>query len=508
MAEVMEVAPSAVPPNDRRRNARLRVRSLIYAELERDNGGIVLDASEDGISVQAVVALTEDVLPRMRLKLPKTNKWLETRARVVWRQDSGKVAGLQFEELPDGERDRIREWLSKEAEESEHKAAANDSTPAELAPAETSKPQNDKANVDGSALEGGMGATSAVPANSVTCAAQVDKSDDAGAGSSNSVDGLDQSTSGASGGSLAPIEQTPASVKTNTRVVGGAAKHPLPAPITTPAPELAQPKFARVESGSAAPIYLLLLILAVLSATSGWAAGQGKFRPVTERLHKLLARDSAEGPVMSLRDEQPPPPVKEIEIVGTDSQDRTISLLSAPEGHVTAIPQAGTATGAAQTGANAGMNFQVWTLTPPKASAAASNAGAAQTTPPAVDNIKAGQDLAPVGSGIEPTEPVALPRPQNMTGVLKRGALIHRVEPEYPEIAKQQGISGTVALEVTVGVDGVVRDVRVISGPKLLIHAALDAVRQWRYAPTLLDGKAIETHVEISLLFHLPNGAF
>ncbi|MGH9685572.1 MAG: TonB family protein [Candidatus Acidiferrales bacterium] len=502
MPEAMEFVPGAGPPNERRRHARQSVRSLIYAELDRENGGIVLDASEGGMSVHAVVGLTEDVLPRMRLKLPETNEWLETRARVVWKQDSGKVAGLQFEELPDVERDRIREWLSREGGGAELEAAS-DLAPAEQRPAEKSKPENGNARLDADTLLE-VGAPASVPANTVASASQIDKSDHAGEGLSNSIAGPAES---ASRGQLPALVHPTASTETNTRAMDESAKRAAPPPETMPGPELARPSFLRVEPGK--PIYLLLLVLAVVSVTSGWAAGRGKFRPVVEQFQKLLARNNAEDPIASLRSERPPAPVKEIEIVSADNQNWTISLLGAPIRPAPAIPQTRPAVSAAQSNATPGMNFQVWTLSPPRRSIAASDASAAQkAAPPAVDDSKAGQGVAPSESSLEPTEPVVLPVPENMTGVLKRGALIHRVEPEYPEIAKQQGISGTVILEATIGMDGAVSAVRVISGPKLLIRAAQNAVRQWRYAPTLLDGKAIETTVQISLVFHLPNGSF
>ena len=97
-----------------------------------------------------------------------------------------------------------------------------------------------------------------------------------------------------------------------------------------------------------------------------------------------------------------------------------------------------------------------------------------------------------------------VPMPENSAGVLQRGALLHRVEPEYPEIARDQRLSGTVILDAHIGTDGSVRSIRVISGPKLLTAAAENAVREWRYAPTFLDGSPIETDVQISLVFHLP----
>jgi TonB family protein len=86
---------------------------------------------------------------------------------------------------------------------------------------------------------------------------------------------------------------------------------------------------------------------------------------------------------------------------------------------------------------------------------------------------------------------------------VQRGILIHRVEPIYPPEAERQGIEGNVRLRVTVGPDGVVRFVQLLSGPPTLAQAAIEAVRQWRFSPTLLDGKPIEATGNVTLAFHL-----
>lgn len=83
--------------------------------------------------------------------------------------------------------------------------------------------------------------------------------------------------------------------------------------------------------------------------------------------------------------------------------------------------------------------------------------------------------------------------------------LISRVEPEYPAQALAQHIQGAVALDVRVGTDGRVQEIKVASGHPLLAEAAVAAVRQWRFKPYLLNGQPKETETQITLKFTLPN---
>jgi TonB family protein len=82
--------------------------------------------------------------------------------------------------------------------------------------------------------------------------------------------------------------------------------------------------------------------------------------------------------------------------------------------------------------------------------------------------------------------------------------LLNRVEPHYPPLAKQANVQGTVALSATIGKDGKVQDVELVSGHPLLVQAAIDAVKQWVYEPTMINGEATEVNTEISLSFTLP----
>src|SRR5690348_10297206 len=83
--------------------------------------------------------------------------------------------------------------------------------------------------------------------------------------------------------------------------------------------------------------------------------------------------------------------------------------------------------------------------------------------------------------------------------------LVHSVQPVYPVTAKQLHVEGDVELRVVVGVDGTVRSVGLVSGPASLVMAAIDAARQFRYKPALLNGKPIETVQTIEMSFKLKN---
>jgi len=81
--------------------------------------------------------------------------------------------------------------------------------------------------------------------------------------------------------------------------------------------------------------------------------------------------------------------------------------------------------------------------------------------------------------------------------------LIHDVSPQYPAEAGRARIEGAVVLLATIGVDGSVKDVRVESGLPILAQAAIDAVRQWRYKPYMIDGEPVEVDSRITINFNL-----
>jgi len=88
-------------------------------------------------------------------------------------------------------------------------------------------------------------------------------------------------------------------------------------------------------------------------------------------------------------------------------------------------------------------------------------------------------------------------------GYVQAARLVSQPRTPYPPLARQMRVQGTVRLEAVINMDGTVKDVRVLSGPPLLVQAALDSVSQWRYQPTLLNGEPVEVITTIELNFTL-----
>jgi periplasmic protein TonB len=101
-----------------------------------------------------------------------------------------------------------------------------------------------------------------------------------------------------------------------------------------------------------------------------------------------------------------------------------------------------------------------------------------------------------------PAAPVAR-EPVRVGGELKAPSLVERVEPEYPPLAVRAQVQGLVILEAVVDRDGRVEDVRVLRSIPLLDRAAIDAVRQWRYSPLLLNGKPERFVLTVTVSFSL-----
>jgi protein TonB len=103
-----------------------------------------------------------------------------------------------------------------------------------------------------------------------------------------------------------------------------------------------------------------------------------------------------------------------------------------------------------------------------------------------------------------PAKPVPVaPKQVPVGGKVKMAQLVHRVDPPYPFLARQMRVSGTVELAGIIATDGHIRELKLLRGSPLLAPAALEAVRQWVYEPTLLDGEPVELVATISVIFRL-----
>jgi len=102
----------------------------------------------------------------------------------------------------------------------------------------------------------------------------------------------------------------------------------------------------------------------------------------------------------------------------------------------------------------------------------------------------------------------APPPPPNVVrvgGNIIAPKLVHRVDPEYPEVARNARLQAVIILEAWVGTDGRVKSVKILRGSPIFDEAAVTAVRQWRYRPLLLNGQPTEFILTATVLFHLIN---
>ena len=115
---------------------------------------------------------------------------------------------------------------------------------------------------------------------------------------------------------------------------------------------------------------------------------------------------------------------------------------------------------------------------------------------------------SPVGDFVRGLPTAALPPPPPVVRTLRlshmsEGSLTHRVQPEYPPLAKAAGIQGMVVLQAVIARDGSIEKLQVVSGHPMLAPAAVKAVQQWRYRPYLLNGDAVEVETQVTVNFML-----
>jgi protein TonB len=108
-----------------------------------------------------------------------------------------------------------------------------------------------------------------------------------------------------------------------------------------------------------------------------------------------------------------------------------------------------------------------------------------------------------VPGGNLPPPPKAAPTRIRVGGNVQQARLVNMIRPIYPPLAKQARIQGTVRLQAIIDKSGGVVQLEVLSGHPLLVQSALDAVRQWRYQPTLLNGEPVEVVTTVDVVFSL-----
>jgi TonB family protein len=465
---------------DRRVHSRLPIRSLAYVELDEGNGGIVLNVSEGGLSVQAFASLMDDVLPGVRFQLSESEGWIQAHARITWTGESRKLAGLEFVDLAEDDRSRLKEWLAREAVPPRDVSATGTISKEDKPPAP--------------APEASEAAASIAPA-------------------ANDHD-LDETATAELGIDMAPAPVPAAEpypiADAFARILGQAREsEPPQSDQSVEAKPISAEKLIANRWAAAA----VLALLAVASLAAGWVAGQGQLRKLLGKFYVTGSRAGADVRETASNSTSPVAQISDIEVVSATNQRWTIPFngpLNSPE-DVARRQAYGNTSSEVHKPQSA---FRTWILTPPQQTRAVADDGRlAKENPPVLADTPTATEGALTSSGAINSHALAgspslrVPDPPPPTEIVKQGQLIRRFDPEYPMIARDQHAEGTVRLNVTIGPDGVVRGIAVLGGPRLLVEAAESAVRQWRYTPTTLDGKPVEFQREVDLTFHLSNAS-
>ena len=101
---------------------------------------------------------------------------------------------------------------------------------------------------------------------------------------------------------------------------------------------------------------------------------------------------------------------------------------------------------------------------------------------------------------------VATPQRVRVSSGVSTGLLIKKVTPNYPQLAKQARIQGSVVLQAEISKEGTIQNLQLISGHPMLAPAAIEAVKQWRYKPYLLNGEPVAVETQVVVNFSLSGG--
>ncbi|HEY6988798.1 MAG TPA: energy transducer TonB [Bryobacteraceae bacterium] len=117
-----------------------------------------------------------------------------------------------------------------------------------------------------------------------------------------------------------------------------------------------------------------------------------------------------------------------------------------------------------------------------------------------------GTGVTPGAIALQPPPPPSKPQPHaaiRVGGGVSEANLIHRVQPVYPPLAKTTHIEGAVEFTATISKQGLIENLQLVGGHPLLVNAAREAILQWKYRPTLLNGEPVEVITDIVVKFTL-----
>ncbi|HXP80843.1 MAG TPA: TonB family protein [Verrucomicrobiae bacterium] len=507
-----------------RRVARHRVAGLMYLDLGSGNGGFPINISEDGMAFQGVVPLEQDQEICVKFKLDGIDETVTATAKIVWLTETRKGGGLQFIDLPEASRRHINDWIALQERGGrpiERPAAAispveqEGSRPVPAVPLVADRGDTPTQSIPVFTIQ--LPSSSLPAGNAAPVIAQNDASDKAELLVNLSQPKLPSDSSAG----LKRPSQVPAQPAKDKKkhswvrssvfmlglaasiamiVVSGAILWPLrgallghsvsdnPAqkviqPASAPIAALPPEKAAVVEPSSDPTTFESLPLAPIANAqenptvlsplnvtTSGSSHPVENPKPLAPKINPRTTTKVPASPIAAIRPAAPA-------IVPAQAEQSVA-------GPANPVPE-----DRKQLPAAAPAEERASSLSPKLPENSLSATGSIEIIPDPYPSI-----LVPAESKAR------LSRPGTS---LQIGQLVSKGEPVYPPEALRQRMAGTVKVHVVIGVNGTVEKAEPLNGQSLLEEAALRAVQQWRYEPTLLGSEAIEVEEDITLVFRI-----
>lgn len=478
---------SELPREERRAHPRRRLDRLAYVDFGPDNGGILIDASEGGLNFQVVGALIEGQPCHVRFLLPGTDAVVEAEGKISWSNASKRGGGLQFVEISDEARRRLREWVAMAP------AVAAPAVAQDAAEGAADAPDVELPNVtmmpgehgEQTRLAAALAAARPAPSPAPTPAYRPSLAGP-GAVSAPVRSVVEMTKQPSVAPAPRPAPPRPTAVRTEAFVYE-APTHEAAATEHEQQPAL-RPRFVGV---------VVFLLLAALASQSG-------------RLAYLIP-----GNADSNAEKASPAPTGPFRVDITDVSGRrfTISSDAAETQTAAAVIAAPAPKVPARSNAAPAAPPPVAeppTTAPARVTAAAPSAPIAAPrvpqpvaaaepppviiyTPAASEPISAPLPVAPALSQTQQVQPAGSAVPAAPASTFVAATLIHRVDPPYAPK------SGTVVVKLRIGMDGIPQDLALVSGDHGLGALAMDAIKKWRYQPATMNGRIVESETTVSM---------
>lgn len=510
---------------EKRAHDRRRVEGLIYIGLGEENGGIVLNMGEAGLEFHAAVSLQQNHFPRVRFQLPVSGRWAELEGSIAWRNESGTTAGLRFIGLPEEARAEIQDWVAGKTSEPKTprwSSKANDTQaretrlePPSNATAVSAKeepkaateevilePVQGRAEVDSGVIQSAQRWTEASSAAEATIAEAAPIAEEHAAEQRAELGEKPDDIVAAAVAANEEIQAAKPILRTSPANPHGTFAEPSSAPVETVfgASYEWERRGSAEEKKKASPWALggILAGVAAIAFVAGLTVGRGS----------LFTENRAAGTTPK---EVPP------------AQKMTVPAAVHP---AAAAKSAAPATNVPTT---SGQNNPVKNV--PVISSAKSPVNEKAAPPPAtpapipsavVEALNPGNDPMRVDMPEEPisassTTAISATRSVEVPGMadgesrpkparVQLGELIWHVEPDYPAETIQEQVEGTVKLRVMITKNGTVQEIEPMGGPPALVGTSVAAVKQWRYRPTMVNGKPVTVQEVVKIVFRLPAG--